>query len=302
MAVEVMTRCIDGLYSVADATVGVVPVVFDSPHSGTVFPSDFRSSVASNVLMRAGDLFVDELYASGPARGAALLCAQFPRIYLDANRPLDDLDPSMQFGADAGAGGANQKVAKGIGLIWTVAPDQSPLYDHPLTRREVRNRIEQYWAPYHATLESLLVERYREFGSVWHVDCHSMPGTGTRIMGDFGKQRPDFIIGDREGTTCSADFTNLIVESLRTKGFDVRVNERFKGAEIVRRYSDPAAGRHSIQIEINKSLYMDEQKFERLEGFEKFRDDVIDPLIDAVCAYAASQCAQAGGHGAGLAC
>lgn len=291
MGADVKIDRIEGVYSVADASVGVVPVVFDSPHSGTAFPADFQSSVASDLLMRAGDLFVDELFAAGPSRGAALLSAHFPRIYLDANRPLDDLDPSMRFEPDCDSRNVNQKTAKGIGLIWTVAPDQSPLYDHPLSQREVRNRIEQYWGPYHAALESLLSARRDEFGGVWHVDCHSMPGTGTRIMGDFGKRRPDFILGDRNGTTCSADFTNLIADCLRNKGFDVRVNERFKGAEIVRRYGDPATECHSIQVEINRSLYMDEQRLERLEAFSEFRDDVIASLIDDVCTYAADQCA-----------
>lgn len=139
-------------------------------------------------------------------------------------------------------------------------------------------------------LDSLLAARRNAFGAVWHVNCHSMPGDGTKLMGDFGSPRPDIIIGTRDGTTCSPEFETLIVEHFSGKGFDTRVNELFKGAEIVRRCSDPANGCHSVQVEINKSLYMDEQSFDRLDGFKAFRDDVIAPLIDAVCEYAVEHC------------
>lgn len=288
--VNVTTKVVSGVYTVAEANDLVTPVVFDSPHSGIEFPADFQSSVAPSLLTSVADLYVDELYADAVNRGAAFLKAHFPRVYVDANRPLSDLDESLLSGTDRDIKDAKLKGARGIGLIWTLAPDQSPIYDAPLTESQMRRRVDRYWVPYQAMLDALLAARRNAFGAVWHVNCHSMPGAGTKLMGDFGNPRPDIIIGTRDGTTCSPEFETLIAEHFSGKGFDTRVNELFKGADIVRRCGDPANGRHSVQIEINKSLYMDEQNFDRLDSFQEFRDDVIAPLMDAVCAYAAEQC------------
>ncbi len=288
--VNVTTKVVSGVYTVTEADDLVTPVVFDSPHSGIEFPADFQSSVAPSLLTSVADLYVDELYADAVNRGAAFLKAHFPRVYVDANRPLSDLDESMLSGTDRDFKDAKLKGARGIGLIWTLAPDQSPIYDTPLSESQMRRRVDRYWVPYHAMLDALLAARRNAFGAVWHVNCHSMPGTGTKLMGDFGNPRPDIIIGTRDGTTCSPEFAALVTDHFSAKGFDTRVNELFKGADIVRRCGDPANGCHSVQIEINKSLYMDEQSFERLDSFPAFRDDVIAPLMDAVCAYAAEQC------------
>ncbi len=288
--IEMTTTIVDGVYTAVDPKVQTVPVVFDSPHSGTVFPTDFQTSVALPLLTSVVDLYVDELYAGAVNRGAAFLKAHFPRFYLDANRPLSDLDESLLSGTDRDITDAKLKGSRGIGLIWTLAPDQNPLYDTPLSESQMRHRVDRYWVPYHAVLDSLLTARRNAFGAVWHINCHSMPGDGTKLMGDFGSPRPDIIIGTRDGMTCSPEFETLAVDHFRDLGFDTRVNELFKGAEIVRRCGDPANGCHSVQIEINKSLYMDEQSFDRLDRFESFRDDVIAPLMDAVCAYAVEQC------------
>jgi len=289
MATKTATSVVDGVFTVVDATNLVLPVVFDSPHSGTIFPADFQSSVSPEVLMQAADLYVEELYETAPKQGAVLLNAHFPRIYVDANRPLSDLGPALKSCAETGGADAKRKSNRGIGLIWTVAPDESQIYDQPLTDVQMRDRVEKYWAPYHSMLESLLANRRKAFDAVWHVNCHSMPGKGTKLMGDFGNSRPDIIIGNRNGETCSPEFAILIVDFFRSRGFDTRINELFKGAEIVRRSGDPANNRHSVQIEINKSLYMNEESFKRLESFGEFRDGVIVPLIDEICAYAAGQ-------------
>lgn len=287
---NVTTKVVSGVYMVAEAIDSVTPVVFDSPHSGTEFPAEFKSSAAPSLLTSVVDLYVDELYADAVNRGAAFLKAHFPRVYVDANRPLSDLDDSLLSGTDRDIKDAKLKGARGIGLIWTLAPDQTPLYHTPLTESQMRRRVDRYWVPYHTMLDSLLAARRNAFGAVWHVNCHSMPGAGTKLMGDFGNPRPDIIIGTRDGTTCSPEFATLVADHFSAKGFDTRVNELFKGADIVRRCGDPANGCHSVQIEINKSLYMDEQSFERLDSFPAFRDDVIAPLMDAVCAYAEEQC------------
>lgn len=291
MATDPNLKPIEGVFGIRHAAGDVIPVIFDSPHSGTVFPDGFTSPVSRHVLLQSSDLFVDELYGSAPAHGATLLHAAFPRVYVDPNRSDTELDELVASMGALTADGGSDKGARGIGLVWTRAHDNSAIYDRPLTEPEIRHRIDNYWAPYHAALEALLAARHETFGAYWHVDCHSMPGMGTRAMGDEGGRRADFIIGDRDGTTCSADFTALIVDYLKGKGFDTRVNELFRGAEIVRRYGDPASGRHSVQIEMNRQLYMDEANLTRLDGFAQFRDDVIAPLVAQICAFAVSELA-----------
>lgn len=262
----------------------VLPLVFDSPHSGRDFPADFRSPVPPAVLLQTGDLFVEELYGNAPACGAALLSARFPRIYVDPNRSLDDFEAMVAAAARPGDP-ADDRAQRGIGLFWTIGPGGDPIYEEPLTVDAARHRIETCWRPYHDALQALIDDRHSRFGAVWHVDCHSMPGTGTRAMGDYGRRRPDFIIGDRDGTTCAPDFRACVVDLLKGKGYDVRVNEMFRGAEIVRRHGDPARNRQSIQIEMNRMLYMDEQSLAKSPDFDRFRAEVMDPLIDAIRAH-----------------
>lgn len=287
------------IVSVADTEERIVPVVFDSPHSGTAFPSETPPAASNNALLRASDLFVDALFGSAPLHGAALLCAHFSRVFIDPNRPLTDIDPAVVAGKWPGPVQMSARTAKGIGLVWRVAPDQSEIYAKPLSVAEIQHRIATYWHRYHGDLLKLLELRRRRFGAVWHVNCHSMPGTGTRAMGDEGQRRADIIVGDLDGVSCSADFRACVVEFLRAKGLDVRVNELFKGAEIVKRYGDPASHSHSIQVEINRSLYMDEQTCTKRHDFDGFRKEVTAPLIEAVCAFAADEVRHRGDRGSG---
>jgi N-formylglutamate amidohydrolase len=159
------------------------------------------------------------------------------------------------------------------------------LYIEKLSPDQVRRRIEGYWRPYHEALRLALDDLYDRFDAVWHVNCHSMP---SMARGPFfnGSGQPDFVLGDRDGTTASPDFVHLVRDCLRGLGYSVKINDPYKGVELVRAYSDPARGRHSLQIEINRALYMDELSFERLPRFRELKAD-IGRLIEAVCEQAA---------------
>lgn len=255
-----------------------IPLVLDSPHSGCIYPADFGARLPLIALRHTEDAFIDDLFGDGPAHGATMVRALFPRSYIDPNRAADDLDPSMLDGEWPGPLNPGPKVALGIGLIPCKEPG-GDVYDRKLGVTEVQNRIENYWRPYHQAVSGLIEERHREFGRVWHVNCHSMPAVSSHISPEGpGKQRPDMVIGDRDGATCDPAFTNLIAETLRGFGYDVRVNDPYKGVELVRAYSDPAKGRNSVQIEINRGLYMDENKVERSANFATLKGQ-IDSLI-----------------------
>ena len=115
---------------------------------------------------------------------------------------------------------------------------------------------------------------------------------GAQGEGGAGKARPDFVVGDRDGTTCDPGFTELVRSVIAAMGYDVRVNDPYKGVELVRAYSNPAARRMSLQLEINKRLYMDEATRTKSAGFEPLQRQLAT-LVDAVLDYATSELAAA---------
>ncbi len=264
-----------------------VPLLFDSPHSGTTYPEDFGFAAPAHIVRTAEDTHVDALFAAAPEHGAPLLVAHFPRSYIDVNRQLDDLDPDLIDGHWPGKIAPGEKSKLGIGLVRRLAQPGVPMYDRRLSVAAIRHRIETCYLPYHHELGRMIDAAHARFGAVWHVNCHSMASRGSDITPDGAAARADFVLGDRDGTTCSPGFTGAVARFLGAKGYDVRINDPYKGAEIVRRHADPRARRHSLQIEINRALYMDEPTRERSGGFERLQADLTE-LIGFLAEYARS--------------
>jgi N-formylglutamate deformylase len=262
------------------------PVVFDSPHSGYAYPEDFGHAVPRELLRRAEDAFVDDLYEAAPDLGAGFLKALFPRAYIDPNRHEDEIDSGMLAEPWPRAVRASEKAEMGLGLVRRLIKGRVEIYDRPLSVAEVTARIESYHRPYFAELEAMLDARLGRFGAVWHVNCHSMRTTGRQQ----GKSIPrdDFVLGDREGASCDPAFTEFVAARLRDMGYSVQLNHPFKGAELVERFGRPLAGRHSLQIEVNRGLYMDEDRIEKHDGFGALKAS-IDRLIADICAFATEQ-------------
>ena len=250
---------------------GALPLVLDSPHSGTSYPEDFAYCCPLAVLRRAEDAYVDELYDAAPGFGATLIGALFPRSYVDVNRAADDLDPALLAGAPPPW--LVPRPVTRVGLVRRHAQPGVPIYDRKLSPDHVLARIERYHTPYHRVLDQSLDRLHRAFGAVWHLNCHSMPSHGRRRDGRPG-EHGDFVLGDRDGTTCAPEFTDFVARHLRRLGYDVRINEGYKGVEIVRRQGRPAERRHSLQIEVDRALYMDQKTLERLPGFDRLKADL----------------------------
>lgn len=258
--------------SMIRAIPGSSHLVLDSPHSGTDYPADFSPSCDMDVLRRAEDTHVDRLYAFAPALGIAWVEALFPRSYLDVNRSLHEIDPHLlaapwpiPTSMDAGM---LSKVKLGKGLIWRCTDDGTPIYSRKLTEREVFGRIDRCWTPYHAAVAEAIECAHARHGYSIHVNCHSMPSVADRFATDFpGLEHSDFVVGNRDETTSSAALGQAICAHLRSLGFSVSYNHPYKGAELVRRYSDPASHRHSVQLEINRRLYMNELTLEISSSF-----------------------------------
>lgn len=245
-----------------------IPLVLDSPHSGRRFPGDFDAAVSEMELREGEDSFVDELYAAAAEMGAPLLAALWPRTYLDPNRHAGDVDLELIDGAWPHEYRPSGKAKVGKALVWRTLEDGRPIYSRKLLAEVVSGRIDNFHRPYHEAIRDLLNATYARFGRVYHINCHSMRAVAGKQSDDGeGKVRADFVLGDRDGTSCEPRFTELVRATLAGMGYDVKVNDPYKGVELVRAYSDPSAGRHSLQIEINKRLYMNQKTLEKTEGF-----------------------------------
>jgi N-formylglutamate deformylase len=268
-----------------------VPLVLDSPHSGEHYPDDFDHAPPRSLVRLAEDTHVGRLYRTATALGATLVEANFPRAYIDANRSVDDLDPAMIEGTWPAPLAVSRKTRQGIGLVWRVARGGEPMYDRKLSVDEVQRRIDLWYRPYHAALDAEVGRLHRKFGAVWHINCHSMPAVGDPNADDPGRARADFVLGDRDGTTCAAEFTAFVAETIRRMGYSVAINDPYKGVEIVKRHGRPAQGRHSLQIELNRRLYMDEESLEPHAGYSKLEED-LRRMVEAVARYSRANTGQ----------
>ena len=247
--------------------------MLDSPHSGTDYPQDFGYVCDLTTLRRAEDTHVEKLYSFVPALGMAWIEAHFPRSYLDANRNVTEIDTTMLSGAwpdelgelDAAV---QSKLRLGKGLIWRMTDDGFPLYDRLLNVAEVQARIDNCWQPYHAAVGSAIDAAHTRHGYSIHINCHSMPAISSSHATDFpGLVHADFVIGNRDNTTSSKELVLFIQEQLAQHGYSVEINHPYKGVELVRRYGKPEQHRHSVQLEINRKLYMDENSLAMHAGF-----------------------------------
>jgi N-formylglutamate deformylase len=261
-----------------------LPLVLDSPHSGNFYPADFDYRCPLPALRRAEDAYVDELYAAAPAHGATLIAALFPRSYIDANRAPDDLDPAI-LARPLPAHLAPRPVTR-VGLVRRHARPGVAIYDRKLDPDDVLARIERYHAPYHRVLDETCDHFHRAYDAVWHLNCHSMPSDGRR-PGEKG-EHGDFVLGDRDGSTCAPEFTEFVAGFLRGLGYEVRINDGYKGVELVRRQGRPKERRHSLQIEVDRALYMDQQTLEKLPSFDRLQAD-LGRLVAALAEFVRSQ-------------
>lgn len=252
---------------------GTGPVVLDSPHSGTWYPPDFGYACDLADLRQAEDTHVEKLWSFAAPLGLTFLQANFARSYLDVNRDCADIDEAMIDGPWLAAARPSDKARMGKGLVWQRTLRDTPIYQRKLGAAEVAQRIARCWEPYHGTLARAIGQARARHGYSIHINCHSMPSDPAFYAAEFPGWIPsDFVIGDRQGTTASPALTDWIAEFLRRRGWRVEVNHPYKGVELVRRHAAPAEGRHSVQIEVSRRLYMDEETLALHGGAATVRD------------------------------
>ena len=259
------------------------PLIFNSPHSGSIYPPAFLASARLELtqLRRSEDSFVDELFIGVVRQGFPLMRAHFPRCYIDVNREPYELDPRMFDGRlPSFANTRSMRVAGGLGTVARVVGDAQEIYDQRIPVDDALRRIDGLYKPYHRALRRLVTRVHRDFGAAILVDCHSMPS----IAGNRDERpRADVVIGDRYGTSCVAVVADTIEAALQEAGYSVSRNKPYAGGFITEHYGNPPAGLHAIQLEINRALYMDERKFERIASFRRLAGH-LDTLAERLAA------------------
>jgi N-formylglutamate amidohydrolase len=251
-----------------------VPLVLASPHSGSDYPEEFlaASRLDPLTLRRSEDSFVDELFAAAPSLGAPLLAARFPRAYLDVNREAWELDPAMF--SDPLPNFVNSRsprVRMGLGTIARVVATGEEIYARKLRFAEARRRIEGLYHPYHHVLRRLVGEVEAAFGGYLLIDCHSMPSAASEAGGQIGA---DIVLGDCHGAACTPHIVDVARGFLAERGFGVVLNAPYAGGFTTGHYGNPRRGRHALQIEINRALYMDQRSYRKKPGFDRLAADM----------------------------
>lgn len=251
-----------------------VPLVFASPHSGDHYPAAFVADARldAQTLRRSEDAHVHALFADAPLLGAPLLRATFPRAFLDPNREPYELDPGMFDGPlPRHANTRSPRVLAGLGTIPRMVASGHDIYRRKLHPDEAEARIAGFYRPYHAALRDLIDRTMAAFGCCLVVDCHSMP---SGQAGGLGSGGADFVLGDNHGVSCARVVPAAVQDTLEARGYSVARNAPYAGGYTTRHYGRPSRGVHTLQIEINRRLYMDERTYDRLPTFDRLRQDL----------------------------
>ena len=245
------------------------PVVFASPHAGRNYAPELlaRSALPLSVLRWSEDAFIDDLFAAAPEAGAPLVCAEFPRVFLDPNRGAMELDPGMfsdrvpehdQLGS--------RRARSGLGVVPRISADGRPIYPGRLRYAEAERRVDSLYKPYHAALSGELERARAAYGASVLIDAHSMPSRGAGGA--------DIVIGDRYGRACAPAIIGEAERLLAGMGFVAVRNTPYAGGHTTERYGDPENGRHALQIEINRSLYMDERRLRPTPQYASLKAEI----------------------------
>ncbi|MBK0326283.1 N-formylglutamate amidohydrolase [Rhodobacteraceae bacterium F11138] len=247
-------------------------VVFASPHSGHCYSDAFlrQTALERPAIRSSEDAFVDQLFDCAPEFGAPLLCAKMPRAYVDLNRSADELDPALIDGAVRR--GQNPRVASGLGVIPRVVANGRAIYSGKLPMSEAQKRIDSCWRPYHRALQGLLEQAHLDFGQAILVDCHSMPHEAMEGVKPGSRRYPEIVLGDRFGAAAGAEIVDRIEAAFSAAGLVVIRNAPFAGAYITQAYGRPSRRQHAVQVEIDRSIYMDEKRIRPNANFDALRN------------------------------
>ncbi len=279
-----MPALLRGVFQRFDPVVPPVPVIVDVSRSGREYPEEFRSNLPFTVLHDNVSMYVDQLWGAAPDLGATMLYAQFPSFWIDSNRHELDIDADLIEGEWPVP--LEPTVSKrGLGLLKSLSRYGEPVHERKLAVAEVMERIERYHRPYYAELADNIGRMKSAFGFCFQLSCHCMSAIGAPTHPDAGQPRPDFNLGNLNGSTSSAEFIGFVEGVIKSLGYTCLVNFPYSGGELNARFGDPANGVESIMVEINKKLFMDVKTFKKKAEFGRVQADVTK-VLQAVARHA----------------
>ncbi len=258
-------------FSVIDPTVEETPVIVEVPHAGLWLdgPSLATLAAPARSIGRDADLWVDELYADAPSRGATMIVSHLSRYVVDLNRSERDVDAESVEGAPM-----NARATRGI--IWRLSSEGARVLDAPLSRRELERRLDAYYRPYHRAIAGQIERKRARFGYAIVIAAHSMPSTGRVAHGDPNARRADVVPGTRGRTSAARSFVDAVDAHARGAGFSVAHDDPYQGGFTTQNYGRPAEAAHVVQVELARRLYMDEVTLEKSGGFASVRSFCAD--------------------------
>jgi N-formylglutamate deformylase len=253
-------------------------VVFALPHSGRDYGVSFlNQSILDQLSIRSSeDAFLDQLIVGIEKYGSPKIIANAPRAFIDLNRSTDELDPALISGIKDNT--RNPRISSGLGVIPRVVSHGKEIYRGKLSFEQAQSRIKNYWKPYHTDLSNLLQRSQSVFGQSLLIDIHSMPHEAVSTQSPFIKA-PEIVVGDRFGMSSDPEFTNLVISILKQHEFRVAKNTPFAGAFITQHHGKVKKRIHALQLEIDRSLYMDEEKISPNSEFEELKTRLFPALI-----------------------
>ncbi len=269
-------------FSIDEPVSVVSPAVFASPHSGRLYPKGFLEICSASMidLRRIEDAYVDRLLADVHLSGSPVICGLVGRACIDLNRAESEMDPVMfEDPSPSWFSQRSPRVDAGLGCIPRIAFNGTAIYGRKLRREEADRRIDQVYRPYHRALEALLRRAQAMFGQAWLIDCHSMPAET-----ESSAKSPDIVIGDRFGASCSPGLADLVESLFRARGYTTARNTPYAGGFATLAHGQPSLGRHALQIEVRRRLYLDEVSVEPHEGFLALRRHMSE-IAQEICAF-----------------
>lgn len=263
-----------GLFLRYEPAAATVPLLVDVSRSGREYPPQYRTPLPFTTVHDNVSMYLEDLYAAAPSLGGTLLYCCFPNTWIDVNRNELDMDPAVVDGQWPVPLKPTARTLEGLGLIKTRSRYGEPFQERKLTVAEIEERLDLYYRPYHAELKRIVGALHERFGVLRQISCHCMSAVGAPTHPDAGKPRADFCVSDLHGRTASREAMDLVAGTLKSYGYSVSVNDPYVGNELIARHGNPALGVDSIQVEINKQLFIDTQTFRKTSGYAKLKADL----------------------------
>ena len=241
-----------------NADIPIIPVLLSVPHAGRDYPAELMANlrVAPAELLRLEDRYADRLIQPAIASGCPAIIAHCARAWIDLNRAATDIDTGMVAGTGTSLDALpSAKTRGGLGLFPRRLQKCGELWRSPMERADVEQRIKQVHMPYHRAVANILSVMRARFGVAILLDVHSMPPIAAGVSLE---EPPHFVVGDRFGRSAASIYAELVIGRAQAAGMPVALNAPYSGDYILHRHGDPARGIHALQLEVDRSLYLDQ--------------------------------------------